>query len=137
MFQSLVEHLQEFRDASGCHMQEAYLPNVEAVYNSPEATSKFQLVVRRIGWNLKLYCCTICGSIIIRTTLSLMSAKSTLVIFNLDPIILYNHSAMPLVFVANVVVQSSKISVCAMSRLNLFTFAFSVGCRCAIGIATK
>jgi len=61
------------------------------------------------------------------TTVSLMSAKSTLVIFNLDPISLYNHSAVPSVFVANVVVQSS----------DMVTFAFSVGCRCAIGIATK
>ena len=45
--------------------------------------------------------------------------------------------AVPLVFVANLFVKSSNISVCAMSRLNLATFRFSVGCRCAIGIVTK
>ena len=45
--------------------------------------------------------------------------------------------AVPLVFVANLFVKSSNSSVCAMSRLDLVTLRFSVGCRCAIGIVTK
>ena len=49
----------------------------------------------------------------------------------------YMAHAAPLVFVANLFVKSSNISVCGMSRLNLVTFRFSVGCRCAIGIVTQ
>ena len=49
----------------------------------------------------------------------------------------YMAHAVPLVFVANFFVKSSNISVCAVSRLNLVTFRFSAGCRCAIGIVTK
>ena len=33
--------------------------------------------------------------------------------------------------------KNQQISPCAMSRLDLVTFRFSVGCRCAIGIVTK
>ena len=49
----------------------------------------------------------------------------------------YMAHAVPLVFVANLFVKSSNISVSAMSRLNLVTLRFSVGCRCAIGSVTK
>ena len=49
----------------------------------------------------------------------------------------YVTAALPLVFVANLFVKSSNISVCGMARLNLVTFRFSVGCRCAIGIVTQ
>ena len=45
--------------------------------------------------------------------------------------------AVPLVFGANFLLKSTNISLCAMSRLDLVTFGFSVGCRCAIGIVTK
>ena len=49
----------------------------------------------------------------------------------------YMAHAVPLVFVANLFIKSTNISVCAMSRLNLVTFRFSVGCRGATGIVTK
>ena len=49
----------------------------------------------------------------------------------------YMAHAVPLVFDANLFLKSTNISLCAMSRLDLVTFQFSVGCRCAIGIVTK
>ena len=49
----------------------------------------------------------------------------------------YMAHAVPLVFGANFFLKSTNISLCAMSRLDLVTFWFSVGCRCAIGIVTK
>ena len=49
----------------------------------------------------------------------------------------YMAHAVPLVFDANLFLKSTYISLCAMSRLDLVTFQFSVGCRCAIGIVTK
>ena len=49
----------------------------------------------------------------------------------------YIAHAVPLVFGANFFLKSTNISLCAMSRLDLVTFWFSVGCRCAIGIVTK
>ena len=49
----------------------------------------------------------------------------------------YMAHAVPLVFDANFFLESTNISLCAMSRLDLVTFRFSVGCRCAIGIVTK
>ena len=48
----------------------------------------------------------------------------------------YVEHAVPLILVAILFVKSWNIYVCAMSRLNLPTFAFSVGCRCASRIAT-
>ena len=53
--------------------------------------------------------------------------------FNKD----YMAHAVSLVFDANFFLKSTNISLCAMSRLDLVTFQFSVGCRCAIGIVTK
>ena len=49
----------------------------------------------------------------------------------------YMAHAVPLVFGANFFLKSTNISLCAMSRLDLVNFWFSVGCRCAIGIVTK
>ena len=49
----------------------------------------------------------------------------------------YMAHAVPLVFDANLFQKSTNILLCAMSRLDLVTFQFSVGCRCAIGIVTK
>ena len=49
----------------------------------------------------------------------------------------YMAHAVPLVFDANFLLKSTNISLCAMSRLDLVTFRFSVGCRYAIGIVTK
>ena len=49
----------------------------------------------------------------------------------------YMAHTVPLVFGANFFLKSTNISLCAMSRLDLVTFWFSVGCRRAIGIATK
>ena len=53
--------------------------------------------------------------------------------FNKD----YMAHAVSLVFDANFFLKSTNISLCAMSRLDLVTFQFSVGRRCAIGIVTK
>ena len=49
----------------------------------------------------------------------------------------YMAHAVPLVFGANFFLKSTNISLCAMSRLDLVNFWFSVGCRCAIGFVTK
>ena len=49
----------------------------------------------------------------------------------------YIAHAVPLVFDANFFLKSTNISLCAMSRLDLVTFRFSVECRCAIGIVAK
>ena len=39
--------------------------------------------------------------------------------------------------VLKIFLKSTNISLCAMSRLDLVTFRFSVECRCAIGIVAK
>ena len=46
----------------------------------------------------------------------------------------YNYS---LFLNSHLFLKSTNISLCAMSRLDLVTFQFYVGCRCAIGIVTK
>ena len=45
--------------------------------------------------------------------------------------------AVPLVFGANFFLKSTNISLCAMSRLDLATFWFSVGCAVPLGLSQK
>ena len=88
------------------------------------------------------FICILCAFVISLCAHSILmiffiSSNNSCSIFALCVVLCWFCTCVCAWFGANFFLKSTNISLCAMSRLDLVTFWFSVGCRCAIGIVTK